>query len=90
MNGVELREGEFEFNAVSGSSEYNVSLAVFVKLPSMDEQVTIEVYNGDNFACSVTESIASCCQQYVNAGGKDSALCSAILALIKAISQVNA
>jgi hypothetical protein len=89
-NGKELTADQFELKAVTGSSNYNMSLTLFVKAKNMADNITIEIYNGDAFVLSLTESVASCCQQYINTAGRDAELCKAILAYIQAVPGANA
>ncbi len=89
-NGKELSEDQFEFKAETGSSNYNMSITLFIKAKNMADEFTIEIYNGDAFVLSLTESVASCCQQYIDAAGRDAELCKAILAYIQAVPGMNA
>ncbi len=90
VNGNELSTDKYEFKSLTGSDSYNASITIFIKASKMADDFDISIYNGESFAASVCDSIASCCQQYVNAGGRDAQLCKAILAYIQAIPGVEA
>jgi hypothetical protein len=55
----------------------------------MNRSLNLSVTCDGNLVGSYTNSIASVCQQYREAGGKDAALCTAILRYIQAVPGMN-
>ena len=88
LNGVSLDAGLIQILEESGNG-YNASVTLYVSAGAMDRSLTLSVYSGETLACSCTDSIASICQQYVNAEMADAALCTALLRYIQAVPGMN-
>ena len=88
LNGVSLDAGLIQILEESGNG-YNASVTLYVSAGAMDRSLTLSVYSGETMACSCTDSIASICQQYVNAEMADAALCTALLRYIQAVPGMN-
>ena len=62
---------------------------IYVFAAAMNRTLNLSVTCDGNLVGSYTDSIASVCQQYREAGGKDAALCTAILRYIQAVPGMN-
>lgn len=88
LNGTELGEELLYVREESGNG-YNTSVTVYVSASAMNKSLNLTVTMNGEAVGSYTDSIASVCQQYREAGGKDAALCTAILRYIQAVPGMN-
>ena len=88
LNGTELGEELLYVREESGDG-YNTSVTVYVSASAMNKSLNLTVTMNGEAVGSYTDSIASVCQQYREAGGKDAALCTAILRYIQAVPGMN-
>ncbi len=88
VNGYTVPESLLHIREESGQG-YNASITLYVSAAAMDQFLTLSVHHGQIFAGGYTDSIASICQQYREAGGADAELCTAILRYIQAVPGMN-
>jgi membrane-associated protease RseP (regulator of RpoE activity) len=88
LNGTELGKELLYIREESGNG-YNASVTVYVSAAAMNRTLNLSVAMDGEAVGSYTDSIASVCQQYREAGGKDAALCTAILRYIQAVPGMN-
>ena len=88
LNGTELGKELLHVREESGNG-YNASVTVYVSAAAMNRTLNLSITMDGEAVGSYTDSIASVCQQYREAGGKDAALCTAILRYIQAVPGMN-
>ena len=89
LNGKTVDESLLYFREETGAG-YNASVTIYVNVSAMEMPLALSIQNGENFVGSYSDSVASICQQYRNAGKLDAALCEALLCYIQAVPGMNA